>query len=94
MLTKEEKEKDIKGNNNENNQNLQQQKKETEQKLSEEIIEDQKKDDKIPEPDYKFTSIDTVTLPEGNKKIMKMLKIQKKIIIPNYTKNQVNHLCK
>jgi len=27
--------------------------------------EDQKKDDKIAEPDYKFTSIETVTLPEG-----------------------------
>ena len=26
---------------------------------------DKKKDDKVPEPDYKFTSIDTVALPEG-----------------------------
>ena len=26
---------------------------------------DQKKDDEVPEPDYKFTSIETVTLPEG-----------------------------
>ena len=47
MATKEEEEeKDIKRNNNENNQNLQQQKKEIEQKLSEEIIENKKKDAK------------------------------------------------
>ena len=27
--------------------------------------EARKKDDKVPEPDYKFTSIENVTLPEG-----------------------------
>jgi len=27
--------------------------------------EAKKKDDKVPDPDYKFTSIETVTLPEG-----------------------------
>ena len=49
MATKEkeeEEEKEIKKNNNENNQNLQQQKKEIEQKLSEEIIENKKKEAK------------------------------------------------
>ena len=29
------------------------------------LNKDEQKDDKVPEPDYKFTSIETVTLPEG-----------------------------
>jgi hypothetical protein len=29
------------------------------------LNKDEQKDDKVPEPDYKFTSIDTITLPKG-----------------------------
>jgi len=29
------------------------------------LNKDEQKDDRIPEPDYKFTSIETITLPEG-----------------------------
>ena len=31
------------------------------------LNKDEQKDDKVPEPDYKFTSIETITLPEGRR---------------------------